>query len=125
MNMGTGRATDEVIDAIAHIEMHRQEMQKEAGPAAASNEALRKLHELLEHERQALQLHGPGAGDPANIEAVTAEIEKVKRLAGAGNQGANRGHVHDQRQKRNSRPGRPHNPPRNKGRRTMGRRGDR
>lgn len=123
--MGTGRATDEVIDAIAHIAMHRQEMEKEIGAGAASNEALRKLHELLERERQALQLHGPGAGHPANIEAVTAEIEKVKRLGGGGKQGAGHGHPHGQRQKQMSRPGAPHNPPRNKGRRTMGRRGDR
>ena len=123
--MGTGRATDDVIDAIALIEMHRQVMQKESGPAAASSEALRRLHELLEHEKQALQLHGPAAGHPANIEAVTAGIEKVKKLAGGGNPGAGRGFVHGQRQKRMSRPGAPHNPPRNRGRRTMGRRGDR
>jgi len=52
--------SDEVMDAIAQIELHRQEMEKEAGAAAACNEALRKLHELLEREREALQLHGPG-----------------------------------------------------------------
>jgi len=123
--MGTARVSDEVVDAIAQIELHRQEMQKETGPAAASNEALRKLHELLERERHALQLPGPDAGHPANIEAVTSAIEKVKRLAGGGIQGAGRGQGHGQTQKRMSRPSAPHNPHRNKGRRTMGRRGDR
>ena len=44
--------SDEVIDAIAQIELQRQEMEKEAGLAAACNEALRKLHELLERERK-------------------------------------------------------------------------
>jgi hypothetical protein len=120
--MDTLTATDEVTDAIAQIEMHRQEMQKESGPMGASREALRRLHELLEHERQALQLHGPGASQPANIEAVIAEIEKVKTLGGAGNQGAGRGHMSGLRQ---SQPSTQHSPARNKGRRTMGRRGDR
>ena len=123
--MSTGTPTDEVVDAIARIDMHRQEMQKETGAAAAGNEALRRLHELLESERQALQAHGPGAGHPANIEAVTAEIDRVKKLTGGGKQGAVRGHAYGQRRKRISGPSAPHNPPRNKGRRTMGRRGDR
>jgi len=123
--MSTGTPTGEVIDAIADIDMHRQAMQKEAGPAAACNEALRKLHELLQRERQALQLHGPGAGHPANIEAVTAEIDKMKKLAGAGNRGERRGRKQDHSKKRMVQPSAPHNPARNKGRRTMGRRGDR
>src|SRR5277367_6222733 len=57
-DMSTGMATDGVTDLIAHTEMHRQEMVKEVGSAAACAGALRKLHELLEHERAALQLHG-------------------------------------------------------------------
>ena len=123
--MDTETATDDVTDAIAHIEMHRQESAKKAGLAAACNEALRKLHEILNHEQEASQRHGPGTRHPANIDAVAAAIEKVKKLADAGNRGAGRGHVHDQQQKRISRPSAPHNPARNKGRRTMGRRGDR
>ena len=122
--MSTGTPSDEVIDAIAHIDLHRQDTRKETGPAA-DNEALRKLHELLEHERQALQLHGPGAGHPANIEAVTAEIEKLKTLSGAGSQARGRGRVYGQQRKRITGSSAPHNPARNKGRRTMGRRGDR
>jgi hypothetical protein len=109
--------SDEVMDAIAHIELHRQEMEKEAGSAAACNEALRKLHELLERERQALQLHGPGARHAEHIEALSAEIERVKRRAGAG---AKAKHARPQPQNP-VRPGKPHNIPRHKHRRTTGR----
>ena len=123
--MSTGTPTDEVVDAIAQIDRHRQEMQKETGPAAANNEALRKLHELLERERQAMQIHGPGTAHSANIEAVTAEIDKVKNLPGAGNRDARRGRTQDQSKKHMVQPSAPHNHARNKGRRTMGRRGDR
>ena len=109
--------SDEVIDAIAQIELHRQEMEKEAGLAAACNEALRKLHELLEREREALQLHGPGARHAAHIEALAAEIERVKSRAGAGAKAQ-----HGRPPPRNPvRPGPPHNLPRNKRRRTTGR----
>ena len=111
-------ATDDVTDAIAHIEMHRQEMEKEASVAAACNEALRKLHELLNRER--LQSHGPGAGRVANIEALTVEIERVKRLAGATGGVGMLKHERPQPQKP-VRPGQPHNRPRNRSRRTMGR----
>ncbi len=51
--MSAGLAIDEVTDMIAHIEMHRQEMAKEAGLAAACGEAPRRLHELLDHGRAA------------------------------------------------------------------------
>lgn len=109
--------SDEVMDAIAEIALHRQEMQKEAGLAAACNEALRKLHELLEREREALQLHGPGARHAEHIEALAAEIERVKRLASAGAK-AKQGRPQPHNQVR---PGPPHNLPRNKRRRTSGR----
>ena len=122
--MNAGTASDEVIDAIASIEMHRQELEKEAGLAAACSEALRKLHELLDHERAAQQLHAPGTKHPANVEAVTAEIKRIQKMAGVRTQVAI---------PRNPRPGQ-HQvsvrsgtriPPRTRGRRTMGRRGDR
>jgi len=122
--MSTGIATDDVIDMIAHIEMHRQEMAKEAGLAAACGEALRKLHELLEHERAALQRHVPGTAHPANIEAVTTEIGRIKALASvtAGRRMSSKARPPRQPMSRSNSP---HNPPRNKGRRTMGRRGER
>jgi bacterioferritin-associated ferredoxin len=109
--------SDETVDAIAHIELHRQEMAKEAGIAAACSEALRKLHELLEREREAP--HGPGTRHAANIEALTGEIERVKRLAGAAAQ-PKQGRP---RQRGHQRPGagQQHQMPRGKQRRTMGR----
>ena len=109
--------SDETLDAIAHIELHRQDMAKEAGIAAACNEALRKLHELLERERAAP--HEPGSRHAANIEAVTREIERVKQLVGAANrpkQGRPR-----ERGRQGPGGGQPHHAPRGKQRRTMGR----
>ena len=122
--MGAGMATDEVTDIIANIEMQRQEMEKEAGLAAACSEALRKLHELLYREKKALQLHGPSTGHSANIEAVMIEIKRVKKLSGITSQGSI---------PKTARPGQrqvswqnePRNPSRNRGRRTMGRSSDR
>ena len=122
--MNTERATDEVTDSIAHIEMHRQDAARETGLAAACNEALRKLHELLEQERALLQQHGPGAAHEANIEAVAAAISKVKNLAGAGNSSRPASRPQSRGQQQPQRKG-PRGPDRHRGRRTMGRRGDR
>ena len=97
-------ASDEVIDLIATIELHRQAMEKESNAAAARGEVLRRLHELLAGERAALQSHGPGARHAANIARVTLEIAKLGKPADEAPRLA------DQR-----------NLPRHKGRRTMGR----
>jgi hypothetical protein len=110
----------ETTDAIAHIESHRQAMAKEAGPAAACNEALRKLHELLEREREALQLHGAADGHGGNVATVTAEIDRLKQLVHSAGKGVMPKHGAPQARKHVG-PGQPHNAPRNKGRRTMGR----
>ncbi|MFI4922988.1 MAG: hypothetical protein ACHP6J_04665 [Burkholderiales bacterium] len=118
--MGAEMATDEVTDIIASIEMQRQEAVKEAGLAAACSEALRKLHELLDREKKALQLHGSSTQHSANIEAVLTEIKKVKKLAEI----TSRGSI-----PKSARPGqrqvswqnKPRNPSRSRGRRTMGR----
>lgn len=121
--MGTEMATDEVTDSIAHIEMQRQDAQREEGLAAACRDALRKLQELLAQERVAIQAQSPHAAHSANIDAVTNEIDRVKRLAGAtSHPGA-----------RNAPAGRhtpapgnaPRNRGRNKGRRSMVRNGGR
>jgi hypothetical protein len=122
-------ATDEVIDAIADIEMKRREMEQEAGLAVSCSSALRKLHELLEHEQKTLQLHGAGTGHLANVDAVTIEVDRVKRLAVIKLQGpAHRnadpaGRRQESRQK--SWQNAQRSPARNKGRRTMGRAGGR
>jgi hypothetical protein len=122
-------AADEVLDRIAGIELHRQAIEKDAGLAAACSSALRKLHELLEHEQETLQLHGSGAGHQANVNAAMAEVERVKKLAVATGQGPphkNTDHaglrqVSRQKLWQNAQ----RTPARNKGRRTMGRGGGR
>jgi len=81
--MSTAIATDAVTDDIASIEMHRQELERDAGLEASRNFALRRLQEILHREQEALQLHGPGGGHAANIEAVTIAINRVKALGGS------------------------------------------
>jgi len=120
-------ASDEVLDRIAGIELHRRAIEKDAGLVAACSSALRKLHELLEREKEALQLHGADAGNQASIDAVMIEVDRVKKLAVATGQGPphrntdRAGLRQESRQK--SWQNAPRNPARNKGRRTMGRTG--
>jgi hypothetical protein len=117
-------ASDEVTDGIAAIEMHRQGTEKESGLAAACSEALRKLHELLEQEKAALQQHGPETMFAANVEAVANEIKRVQAMAGIKGQGPV--HKNERPSERQApRPEKSHNVPRNRGRRTMGRTGGR
>jgi hypothetical protein len=117
-------AADEVIDAIADIEVRRQQMEKEGGLVASCSAALRKLHELLDQEKDALQLRGPGTRHPQNVEAVTIEIEKVKGLTVIAGQSRAAGSAYPDRQKASWQSAH-RNPARNKGRRTMGRAGGR
>lgn len=123
--MNTEMASDEVTDSIAHIEMHRQEMAKETNLASACNEALRKLQELLKNEQEESQKNGPHALHTANLAALTGAIDRVKSLAGVKNPGS----PSKDRRPEGRRPpparGANSGPARNKGRRTMGRRGER
>jgi hypothetical protein len=119
----TNPAIVEVIDMIADIEMQRQVMEKKAGLAAACSSALRKLHRLLEREKE-VPLHGSAAGHPENVEAVTIEIGRVKQLAVAKRQGPTHEGAHTDLRKASWRNAH-RNPARNKGRRTMGRAGGR
>ena len=113
-----------MTDGIAAIEMHRQGTEKESGLAAACSEALRKLHELLEQEKAALQQHGPETMFAANVEAVANEIKRVQAMAGIKGQGPV--HKNERPSERQApRPEKSHNVPRNRGRRTMGRTGGR
>jgi hypothetical protein len=109
---------------IADIEMQRQALEKNAGLGASCSSALRKLHELLEREKEALQLHGPDAGRPENVETVTLEIERVKRVAVVTSQRPASKGTYPGQQKASWRNAH-RSPPRNKGRRTMGRAGGR
>ena len=123
----TASASDEVIDAIADIEMKRQATEKEAGFAMSRSSALHRLNELLEHETEALRLRGTDRGDQENVQAVTIEIGRVKglaapKLAAPKFQGSSIQYTRsEQRSWRNA----PRNPARNRGRRTMGRAGGR
>ncbi len=122
--METIPATDEVLDVIASIEVQRQEMEKESGHAASCSSALRKLHELLDHEKEALQLRGPDAGHPENVEAVTIEIERVKRLTVVTRQRPEPRSAYPGQRKMSWRNAQ-RSPARNRGRKTMGRAGGR
>ena len=131
------RASDEVIDEIAHIAMLRQDAERHGGGASSSSEALRKLNELRDREQKAMQEAEDKTVHQANLEAVANEIRKVQHLSGS---------AHRSPEQRNSRPrpqqqqqprkegggggggggggaGRPHNQSRNKGRRNSGRQG--
>jgi hypothetical protein len=86
--MTAGKVSDEVIDAIAFIEMHRQETEKESGTGAACAQALPKLQELLDQlnkeTSETADVHA------ANVVAVTNDIARVKRFASGGQGGANK-----------------------------------
>jgi hypothetical protein len=117
-------ASDEVTDGIAAIEMHRQGTEQESGLAVSVSEALRKLHELLAQEKEALKLDGPDSVTALNVDAVANEIRRVQSMGGAKGPRpmSNNARPRDRQQPR---PEKPHNSPRNRGRRTMGRSGGR
>ena len=68
---------------------------------------------------------GQAAGHAANIEALAAEIEVLRKLTDTGKKAVGRVPAQHQPRKRMVHPSAPHNRARNKGRRTMGRHGDR
>ena len=86
--------SDEVIDAIAFIEMHRQEAAKESGAGVACAQALPKLQALLEEINA--NAEDPADVRVANIAAVNNDIARVKRFAGGG-QGGQGGRGNHQR----------------------------
>ena len=79
MSAGTN---DHVVDVIASVESRRQRSERDFGLAASCDEALGKLHELLDRERAALEVLGPASPQPASIDTVAAEIARVKKLRG-------------------------------------------
>ena len=122
--MDSNAATRDVMNSIATIEKQRLDLQQTAGLAASCNSALRKLHELLEREKDALQLRGPEAGNPAKVAAVMQELERVKQLAGSTVRAPSGKGVLSPR-KASWKGNEPRGVGRNRGRRTMGRAGDR
>src|ERR1700704_604153 len=101
--------------------MQRRETEKDAGFALSSSSALHRLKELLDHEKEALRLRGPDAGHSQNVAAVKIEIGRVKGLAPPKGQNSFRRNARtEQRSGSWSNTPLNQNPPRNKGRRTMG-----
>ena len=79
--MNTERATPEVIDALAGIEMQRQEREKESGVAVSCGWALGKLYELLPRKRKPSGTNAESAHLQGNIEAATLAIGRLRKLA--------------------------------------------
>jgi hypothetical protein len=115
---------DEVTDLIASIEMHRKEIEKEAGLEASRNYALRRLQQALQEEQQAAQLHGSSPTRLATAEALASEIRRVGSLARAASQRPAPGGGRPQQRRDPGQDGQ-RTPPKSRGRRTMGRRGGR
>ena len=111
---------DSVMDAIATIELQRQELDKEPDPEAWRALALGKLQEIHRQLQEALRLHGPSAERLANAAAVTAEINRVKARAGATGQRPNLKGTQPRQPERSWRDAK-RQPDRTRGRRTMGR----
>jgi hypothetical protein len=74
--------TDSVIDAIAMIELQRQDIKREADPEAWRNQALGKLQEILRLLEEALRLNGPNPEHQANAQAVRNAIGRLKTRSG-------------------------------------------
>ncbi len=126
--MDSVRASDEVIDEIAHIALLRYEAERHGSGGVSSSEALRKLHELRDREQKAMQQAEHAAVHQANLEAVTAEIKKVQQMSGGGGRNSEHRNARprppqQQQQQPRKEGGGGHNPARNKGRRSMGRQG--
>jgi len=79
--MNAEPATAEVIDALARIEMQRQEKEKESGVPVSCSWALGKLHELLPRERKPAGTNGESTALRANIKAATQAIGQLRKLA--------------------------------------------
>jgi len=79
--MNTERATPEVIDALAGIEMQRQEKEKESGVPVSCSWALGKLYELLPGRRKSPGTNSESTALHGNIEAATLAIERLRKLA--------------------------------------------
>jgi hypothetical protein len=121
MDPDSATPSDEALDLIGAIAMHRQAMEQESGAAPARNEALRKLNALLAREREELEAHGPGGRHSANIAAVMLELVKVRNSPDPS--AARAGYVRRNQWGLVWQPGASRIYPRHKGRRTMGRAG--
>jgi hypothetical protein len=78
--------TDSVLDAIALIEMQRQDLHRESDPEGWRNQALAKLQEILRQLEEALRQPSPSPEHHANAEAVRNAINRVRARPGAAAQ---------------------------------------
>ena len=95
--------TDSVLDAIALIEMQRQDLHRESDPEGWRNQALAKLQELLRQLEEALRQPNPSPEHHANAEAVRNAINRLKTRAGTASQQPSRDGA-QRRQPQKSRP---------------------
>ncbi|HEX5611884.1 MAG TPA: hypothetical protein VFX67_04475 [Burkholderiales bacterium] len=79
-------STDYVIDALAAIELQRQELHAQADPEAWRKLALDKLEEIRRQLEEDLRLRGPSAERAAAAQALRVEISRVKGGAGPSRQ---------------------------------------
>jgi hypothetical protein len=122
--MEAPRGTDDLIDAVARIEMERQERAREVGNAAACTAALRELRALHTSEKEALRLGGPSDEHSANLAALAVEISRVEKLSG-GSSRLSLPTDQKREQRTGSRPGAQRVPVRNNGRQNVRRGGGR
>ena len=78
--MNTERATPEVIDALAGIEIQRREKERKSGVPVSCAWALGKLYELLPGKRKS-QKTRMGTALRGDIEAATLAIGRLGELA--------------------------------------------
>ncbi len=105
--------SDDVIDLIGSIEMHRQEMERDTGLEASRGYALKRLQDAAQSEQV-----------PANLDALNLAIERVQAL---GSRAVQRPTLQAGRpaQSRPSQRDAQRHPQRTRGRRPMGRQGGR
>lgn len=96
-------STDSVLDAIALIEMQRQDLHRESDPEGWRNQALAKLQELLRQLEEALRQPNPSSEHHANAEAVRNAINRLKSRPSAASQQPSRDGA-QRRQAQKSRP---------------------
>ena len=101
--------TDSVLDAIALIEMQRQDLHRESDPEGWRNQALAKLQELLRQLEEALRQPNPSPEHHANAEAVRNAITRLKSRPSVASQqpsrdGAQRRQAQKSRSQQQQRP---------------------
>ncbi len=79
--MNAEPATAEMIDALASIELQRQEREKESGVPVSCSWALGKLYEVFPRERESPGTKAEGTALQANIDAATLAIGRIRKLA--------------------------------------------